>query len=119
MRGTVLIIEDDFLCASELSDVLQDAGYTHIEIADSEQAAVEAAMANRPCLITADYSLLEGTGPSAVRTIQRKLGPIPVVFVTGNGNQVDIPEATIVDKPMSTARFRAALAAVTKHKLPH
>jgi len=45
--------------------------------------AVEQACARRPQVMTSDVQLTSGTGPAAVATIRRRLGMIPVLFVSG------------------------------------
>ena len=78
----ILIIEDEPLIAMELESILADEGGTSFSFADSEDAAIVAALAQPPALITSDVKLLTGTGPHAVKTIHEKLGPIPVIFIT-------------------------------------
>lgn len=79
----VLVIEDDWLIAEYVADVARDAGATSIDLADTQRSAVAAADQNTPSIILSDVNLIEGTGPRAVETILERLGPIPVIFITG------------------------------------
>lgn len=91
----VLVIEDDWMIAEHVADIARDAGATSIDMADTQQGAVEAAEQHLPAIILSDVNLLEGTGPRAVETIQKAHGPIPVIFITGT------PEACIPCDPPS------------------
>lgn len=105
----VLIIEDEQLIALDIEDILAREGATSFEIVDTEQAAVRAADARRPDLITADMELRSGFGSSAVATITGKLGPIPVIFITGTPDACRAGEMTrVLNKPVDeTAVSRA------------
>ncbi|HEU0045799.1 response regulator [Sphingomonas sp.] len=107
----VLIIEDEPLVAMTIQDILAAEGATSFEIAATQNAAVSAATANTPNLITSDVKLLEGTGPAAVAEIHKRLGPIPVVFITGSPEECKPcnPPGAIVPKPFTE---RAVIAAV-------
>jgi CheY-like chemotaxis protein len=111
-----LVIEDQFLIATLIEDELADLGYTSCEIVDSEAAAVEAARARCPDIITADDRLTTGTGVAAVQAICADQ-IIPVVFIVGNPNALTLPvsHASIIGKPFGGARLREAVAqAITR-----
>lgn len=99
----VLIIEDEPLVAMEIEDILMRNGATSVEIVDTEQAAVAAATSHRPQVITSDVKLFEGTGPAAVKEIQNRFGPVPVIFITGSPGECKPcnPPGSIVTKPFS------------------
>lgn len=104
----VLIIEDEILVAFEVEALLMEQGFTSFDIADSPADALALAMAHPPDLITADYRIVDGTGEEAVEAIQRHLGRIPVVYVTGNADQLEGRLTPVVDKPISARRLREA-----------
>jgi CheY-like chemotaxis protein len=79
----VLIIEDEPFLALDLQTLLEEEGATSFSFAETEDEAVAAALAYPPALITSDVKLVEGTGPHAISTIHRRLGSIPVIFITG------------------------------------
>ena len=106
----VLIIEDEPLIAMAIQDILASEGATSFETVETEKAAVFAATANEPHLITSDVKLLEGTGPAAVAEIHKRLGPIPVIFITGTPDACRPcnPPGSIVRKPFSKQAIIAA-----------
>ena len=110
----VMIIEDEPLVAMEIQDILAREGATSFEIASTEKDAVAAATANEPRIITSDVKLLEGTGPAAVAEINKRFGPIPVIFITGNPEQCTPcnPPGSIVSKPFTEQAVIAAFHAL-------
>ena len=106
----VLIIEDEPLVASSIEDLLALEGATSFAIAGSQKEAVAAAMSKRPSVITSDVNLLEGTGPAAVAEIYERMGPVPVIFVTGNPELCKPcnPPGSILAKPFTDQALRAA-----------
>lgn len=99
----VLIIEDEPLIAMAIQDILASEGATYFEIVETEKAAVFAASANAPHIITSDVKLREGTGPAAVAEIHKRLGPILVIFITGTPEDCRPcnPPGSIVRKPFT------------------
>ena len=104
------IIEDDYLIAQSLRDMLEPLGFTTFSFARSEDAAVFGASANDIHLITADVRLLPGNGVEAVDAICAKRR-IPVIFVTGYASELQdwAPDATVVQKPVDAAKLAAAV----------
>ncbi|HMG45885.1 MAG TPA: response regulator [Allosphingosinicella sp.] len=105
-----LIIEDQFLIAALIEDVLSGFGYTSFDVVDGESEAIRAAAARCPDLITADQRLAEGGGVEAVRIICAERD-IPVVFISEYGDQVRAlaPEAVLIGKPFNERIMRAAV----------
>jgi CheY-like chemotaxis protein len=109
VAGHALIIEDEALIALELESHLTDLGYSTFDVAVSPLQAVAAAQARRPDLITADYRILDGTGVEAVAAIFEAIGPVPLLYVTGNPDAVSGQvNAPIVDKPISVRSLAKA-----------
>src|SRR3990167_247744 len=86
----VLIIEDEILVAFEVEALLAEQGFTSFDIAD--------------------YRIVGGTGVEAVEAIQSRLGHIPVVYVTGNADQLKGRFKPVVDKPISPRHLAEACA---------
>jgi CheY-like chemotaxis protein len=106
-----LIIEDEFLIAMTIEDVLRDCGFTSFDIAASHENAVAAATKRCPDLITADVQLRPGSGIAAVEIICG--GPrVPVIFITGNIAEVRarLPDHQALNKPFSETTLIAAVA---------
>lgn len=107
-----LIIEDEILIAMEVEALLAEQGFDTFDIAESPQDALDCALRHPPDLITADYRIVGGTGVEAVTAILARLGPIPVVYVTGNADQLGARTRAVVDKPISPHRLAEACAMV-------
>ena len=105
------IIEDDYLIAQTIQDILTNLGFTSFSFARSEDAAVAGASEQSFDLITADARLVPGDGIRAVEAIcaGRK---IPVVFVTGFADDIHsrLDGALVVEKPIKEPQLRAAVA---------
>ena len=104
------IIEDDYLIARSLQDMLEGLGFKKFSFARSEDAAVMAANDPDINLITADVRLMPGDGVSAVEAICAKRD-LPVLFVTGYREQLEIrkPGAVILEKPVKQEALAAAV----------
>lgn len=113
------IIEDDYLIAQSLRDMLEPLGYTRFSFAKSEDAAVMGAGGEPIDLITADVRLLPGDGLNAVQSICKRRD-IPVVFITGYADElVDrAPEAVVVQKPIDEQDLRNAVERVRRQAEP-
>lgn len=109
-----LIIEQDSWTSLMIEEVLRDLGYTSFDFACSADAAVAAAGARCPDLITSAIRLDSGRGIDAVRTICADR-PIPVVFVTATPWEVrEIGlGAAVVPKPFGQDMLREAIARAT------
>jgi DNA-binding response OmpR family regulator len=105
-----LIIEDQFLIAALIEDVLRDLGYTSFDIVDSEDGAVTAAAERRPDLITSAQQLAAGTGVGAVRAICAS-SDFPTVFITDFVDEVLrlAPGAVCIGKPFGDRKLRDAV----------
>lgn len=97
----VFIIEDDYLIAQSLQDMLEGMGFTGFSFARSEDAAVLGGAEQPIDLITADVRLLPGDGLNAVEAICAKRR-IPVIFITGYADELKdrAPNALVVQKPI-------------------
>ena len=106
-----IIIEDDYLIAQSIQDLLSGLGFTAFSFARSEDAAVAGAAEQSFDLITADARLVPGDGIRAVETICAGR-PIPVIFVTGYAEDIHnrVHGALVVGKPLREPEFRAAVA---------
>lgn len=106
----VLIIEDEILVAIDLEALLAGLGATSFSFAETEADAIEQARRRRPDLITSDVHLRSGFGPTAVATIQKEAGPVPVIFVTAHPEACKPcgPPTRILDKPIHEARLSEA-----------
>jgi len=87
------------LIAMHLESLIADIDGTTIDLAATESEAVHMAGVRPPALILSDVRLSEGTGPTAVKAIRKMLGPVPVIYVTGNPDHAD-GDAPVIAKPI-------------------
>ena len=106
----VLIIEDEPFVAMNIQMMLEDEGATSFDIAVTEAEAIAAALANPPELITSDVRLIEGTGPAAVLEIHRRLGEVPVIFISGTPEDCRPcdPPGIVLSKPVRRSELKNA-----------
>ena len=104
------IIEDDYLIAHALQDMLDDLGFTKFSFARSEDAAVLGANQPDIDLITADVRLLPGDGVNAVETIRAE-HKVPVLFITAYREELEErkPDAVVLQKPVKQEELAAAV----------
>jgi ActR/RegA family two-component response regulator len=83
-RPTLIIVEDDFLVASDLEYELKAAGYHVLGIAATLQEAVRLARAKRPSMAVVDIRLADGSdGIEAAIQMYRELN-IRSVFASAH-----------------------------------
>ncbi|SRR5579883_3126208 len=83
----ILVVEDDFLVASQVEMALSDAGFDVTGVAASADEAVRLAQSQRPALAVMDVRLAgERDGIQAALEMFRKLG-IRCIFATAHGDQ--------------------------------
>src|SRR5689334_21192543 len=79
----ILVVEDEYILAMNLQEILESLGYTVVDIADSASAAIDKASKLRPNLVLMDICLQsEMDGIQAAEQIWNHL-QIPVIYVTG------------------------------------
>ena len=111
------IIEDDYLIAKALQDMLEELGFTKFSFARSEDAAIMGANQSDIDLISADVRLLPGDGVNAVEAICADRD-IPVLFITGYREELEErkPDAVVLQKPVKKEELADAVARVLKRK---
>lgn len=111
------IIEDDYLIAKSLQDMLEELGFTKFSFARSEDAAVLGANQSNIDLITADVRLLPGDGVRAVEAICAERN-MPVLFITGYREELEErkPNATVLEKPVKPEALAEAVGKVLRDK---
>jgi CheY-like chemotaxis protein len=109
-----LVVEDQFLIAMDIEDMLRTLGTGAVDIATSIADAFAAIEQARPDFAILDLKLeSETTAPIAERL--QSLG-IPLVFVTGYEDLRTMPEplraAPLIRKPVGLGTLRATLEAL-------
>ena len=91
----LLIVEDEYILALNLQEVLESLGYVVIGIVDTAEVAIQTAAELRPDLILMDIRLQgEMDGIQASEQIWSQL-QIPVIYVTGHSDQSTVERATL------------------------
>ena len=108
--GKILIVEDEFLVALQLEDILSDGG--HAVLGTVLDMASLAAIEERPDVALVDLNLRDGlTGPAIARQLAVRFGA-RVIYVTANPGQIDLPASTaigVVQKPFTRQSILAAI----------
>lgn len=107
----VLIVEDEFLVAMQLEDILEDGGHAVVGLVPDRAGLGRIAVA--PDVALVDLNLRDGlTGPRIAEDLCRKYGA-RVIYVTANPGQIDVPAETaigVVQKPFSRDAILSAIA---------
>ena len=82
MEATLLIVEDDMLPAMALRDELEDAGYRVLELTDSRQHALSAAVKDKPDLALVNIQLAGRDDGIALAEELKAMG-VPSLFISG------------------------------------
>jgi DNA-binding NarL/FixJ family response regulator len=104
---SVLIVEDEFLIATLISDMVTDIGMSVCGTADNVEKAIALAAQHKPDIVLMDVRLRgKQDGVDAALAIHRLLGS-PVVFITGSQEPANIARintdhpAAVLIKPIS------------------
>ena len=107
----ILIVEDEFLVALQLEDVLRAAGHCVVGIVPDRASL--AAIHEAPQVALVDLNLRDGpSGPTIALDLSRHYGT-RVVYVTANPQQIDVLAPTaigVIPKPFSEEAILAAVA---------
>jgi DNA-binding response OmpR family regulator len=109
--GRVLIVEDEFLVALQLEDILIDCG--HDVVGNVSDLASADGITEAADVALVDLNLRDGlTGPEIARRLCDRFGT-RIIYVTANPSQIDMPaECTlgVIQKPFSRGAIQAAVA---------
>lgn len=116
-----LIVEDEFVIALELEEVISDIGFDVADLAPSPHDAFVLAMAHQPDIVVMDVCLTGGReGIEAGRWL-REFCQVPVVFVTGCNDRdtldrihEQVPGAPVLTKPVHPPRLAEAVTSASR-----
>lgn len=124
-RFRILVVEDEFLIAIDLADLLAEFGYEVCAIVRTADEALAAATRFSPDMVLTDVHLAQGSsGLDAAKRIREKLG-IPSFFISGSIDCAMMEEAResaplgFVSKPFEPRALQSALAKVVTHCAAH
>ena len=118
MKGSVLIVEDEFLIAETLAMMVEDLGLTVCAAAVTADDAVRLAQLHKPSLVLMDVRLKgEKDGVDAALVIWPLLS-IPVVYITGSAEPDNVKRinsdhpAGLLFKPFQYGEFKEMIERV-------
>ncbi|HEY4087987.1 MAG TPA: response regulator [Bryobacteraceae bacterium] len=114
----VLVVEDEWVVARDLSDLLQRLGHVPVGPAANSSDAIRLASVEKPDLILMDIQL-DGSmnGATAAAEIARRLA-VPVIYITANshvflnGDSEMVAPYICIAKPFSEKGVSAAIESV-------
>ena len=122
----ILIVEDEVMIAWMVESLLEEAGFTAIDIASTATQATASADRRMPGLIITDINL--GSGPDGVTTAAEiaRLGTPAVLFVTAYVDdatrarvEAEVPGAPVLRKPVQADKLYAAVIGALAGRRPH
>ncbi|MBD2612684.1 MAG: diguanylate cyclase domain-containing protein [Nostoc sp. ZfuVER08] len=91
----ILVVEDEYILAINLQEILESLGYVVVDIVSSAEEAIEKAQKLRPNLVLMDICLQsQMDGIQAAEQIWNHLH-IPVIYVTGHSDKSTVERATL------------------------
>jgi PAS domain S-box-containing protein len=91
----ILVVEDEYVIATNLQENLESLGYCVLDIASSAIEAIEKAVELRPDLVLMDIRLQgEMDGIQAAEQIWNRL-QIPVIYITGHSDKSTLDRAKV------------------------
>lgn len=118
MQGKVLIVEDEFLVALQLEDMLIEAGHDVVGIASDQTAA--RAITQAPQVALVDLNLRDGpSGPAIAHYLAKQYGT-SIIYVTANASDIGNPAPTsigVVHKPFSPQSILNSVAYALDHRV--
>jgi len=104
LRGSVLIVENNFMIAEDLRKELHAAGFQSVECASSVAEAVEVVNDTMPSVALLDINLGEGQTTVPIAELLQSW-KVPFLFVTGYGDLNTLPphlsHAPVLTKPVA------------------
>lgn len=113
-RPLVAVVDDDLSVRESLPDLLRELGFTARAFASAEEFLTSGSVDQTRCLLL-DIAMPGMSGPDLQQELQRRRKEIPIVFITGQGDETLRPrvlEQGAVEclfKPFSEGALAGAL----------
>jgi CheY-like chemotaxis protein len=109
--GKILIVEDEYLTALDMKELMSRWGHEFCEPAVTGEEAIERAGAERPDLVLMDVKLsgeLDGVQTAAKL---REKSQVPIIFISGYAEEelrrtIKLPHSEIITKPIDFNELR-------------
>lgn len=120
MACRILIVEDEFLIASEIELVISDMGHEPVGIAPDQRSALAMTTAAPVDIALVDLNLRDGPTGKTIGRILAQTHGVTVVFMTANPAQLGggVPGTIgVLPKPASETELRGVVEyAVARHR---
>ena len=123
MSARILIVEDEWITAEDLSDILAELGYTVVGVVATGEDAIARAEESRPDLALMDIRIkgnMDGT--EAARLLRQRFN-IPVIYLTAHADNETVKRAKAAEplgyitKPFQEGELHASIEiALHKHR---
>ena len=122
MSARILIVEDEWITAEDLRDILTELGYTVVDVVATGEDAIARAEESRPDLALMDIRIkgsMDGT--EAARVLRQRFN-IPVIYLTAHADNETVKRAKAAEplgyitKPFQEGELHASIEiALHKH----
>lgn len=89
-RSLVAVVDDDVSVRESLPDLLRELGFAARAFASAEEFLTSGSVDQTRCLLL-DIAMPGMSGPDLQRELQRRNKQIPIVFITGQGDDTQRP----------------------------
>ncbi|WP_299957434.1 HWE histidine kinase domain-containing protein [uncultured Roseobacter sp.] len=117
IRGPVLLLEDNYLIAKEMSDQMREFGFAEVEIFANSVDALAFLDIEPVALAILDVNLGQNQDSFEVAMKLQGMG-LPFLFVTGYGGNAALPDplkdTPLLSKPVSTDELQEQLFKLTR-----
>ena len=119
-RSRVLLVEDEFLLADMIAEVLGEHGFEVFAVANA-QDALRHLTCGSPCdILLTDIKLAGSVDGTVLARLARELRPnLPVVYASGSYKRLEelnaVAGALFVAKPYNPDKLCEMLSEMTKH----
>ncbi len=110
MTYRVLIVEDEYIVAAEIENIVAEMGHEPVGIAGDQRSALE--LASRSDIALVDLNLRDGPTGTTIGKILAQTHGVTVVFITANPSQLGngIPGTVgVLPKPATERDLREAV----------
>jgi len=88
-KATILLVDDEDMVRSTLSQVLQSLGYKTVIATNGQEASDIVLSEHRPIdLVITDIMMPKTNGMSGVKCMRKQFPHLPVIFITGYGEEL-------------------------------
>lgn len=118
MNATIVVVEDEYLIARDIKNILQEEGYTVIVDIDNVASAIEAIELYKPSIVIIDINLKEHKDGVELGQYLFNKGNIPYIYLSSSSDKMTLdrvndtrPQGYIV-KPFKDTDIKTTVAVV-------